>query len=101
MKLPQSFLFLQAILWFVLAGIHFAQYQQWLIPLLLILDGVGFLAFAFLFPKHTIFRILAAAYLAANILLTVSDQMGVWDYLVLALNVITIIVIVPWFWKLN
>lgn len=99
MILPQSFLFLQSILWFVFAGIHYSQYQQWPISLLLVLDALGFLAFAVLFPKHTIFRILAVTYLFANILFTVSDQMGVWDYLVLALNVITIIVIVPWFRK--
>lgn len=101
MKLPRSFLFLQAILWFVFAGMHYAQFQQWLVSLLLALDGLGFLAFAYLFPKNIAFRILAAAYLAANIVLTITDQMGMWDYLVLALNATTLILIAVSFRKLN
>ena len=84
-KTNRIILYLQAVFWFALASVYFQRFQEWIIPLLLLVDGLGFFLLALFYPKHPAVRILALLYLAFNILLTVTDQMGFWDFTYLTL----------------
>jgi len=86
---------LQGILWFVMAFVHWREYGNMAIAIMLAVDGLGFLVLAFLYSWRKLFRFATLFYLLVNIALTITDQMGLADYLVLALNmIVTLLVII-------
>lgn len=84
---------LQGMLWFVLAFLHWQEYSNLAIAILLALDGLGFLTLAFLYSWRKLFRFATLFYLLVNLVLTITDQMGLADYLVLALNMILVLLV--------
>lgn len=85
----------QAALWTVLGIITIAKstqvFPQTLFGILMLADAVAFAAFAFLHRKtHILISIMIFGFLAANLILTFTDQMGAIDFAVLALNIICI-----------
>ncbi len=84
---------LQGMLWFVMAFIQWQKFGNPAIAILLAVDGLGFLALAFLYSWRKIFRFATLFYLLVNLALTITDQMGLADYLVLALNAIIILLV--------
>ena len=98
-KINRIILYIQALFWFVLASIYFQRFQEWIIPLLLVIDGFGFFLLALFYVKHPAVRILALLYLAFNILLTVTDQMGFWDFTYLALGGVSALLIGLEIWQ--
>lgn len=89
----RTLLSLQGIFWFVLAALYGQNYENLTILVLLIFDGIGFLLLAFLYPWRSLIRFGTLFYLLVNLLLTITDQMGFMDYLVLALNTITALLV--------
>jgi len=53
-------------------------------------NGICFLLSALLFDKGKFFKVIIYFFLAVNLILTITDQMGFFDYFILALNVISI-----------
>ena len=85
----------QTVLWIVLGSITIAKstqvFPQTLVGTLMLADAAAFAAFAFLHSKTNILiRIMIFGFLAANLVLTFTDQMGAIDFAVLALNIICI-----------
>ncbi len=85
----------QAVLWIVLGSITIAKsaqvFPQTLIGTLMLADAAAFAAFAFLHSKTNILiRVMIFGFLAANLILTFTDQMGAIDFAVLVLNVVCI-----------
>ena len=85
----------QAVLWIVLGSMTIAKsaqvFPQTLIGTLMLADAAAFAAFAFLHSKTNILiRVMIFGFLAANLILTFTDQMGAIDFAVLGLNVVCI-----------
>ncbi len=79
----------QALFW-VVSGI-FLSGNFIFINVLMILDGAAFAFLAFFYNKNLFFKISTGIFLALNTLLTFTDQMGVYDYIILAANIACII----------
>jgi hypothetical protein len=86
----------QGILWMIFfAGSHKAPLQVSVpVSLLMALNGLLFIGFAFLFDKTRWLKTLALLFLFGNLVLTVTDQMGLLDYIVLACNMVCIAVLI-------
>lgn len=89
----RTLLSLQGIFWFVLAALYNHSQENLTILVLLIFDGIGFLLFALFYSWRRLIRFGALFYLLLNFLLTIADQMGFLDYLVLGLNTVTILLV--------
>ena len=90
-KLFSTLMLFQAVFWIVSAFLlvyHPAIY----IKFLMAADGVLFAAFAFLYNRHLLFKIATALFLAVNTVLTLTDQMGAYDWAILFLNIASIAV---------
>ena len=92
-------LYFQALFWSVLAAVYFQRFEEWIIPLLLVVDSLGFLLLGLLYTRHFIVKVLALLYLAFNLLLTLTDQMGFWDFAYLALAGLSFVLIVFEIWQ--
>jgi len=98
-KAFQCLMVLQGLLW-IFFGIQAtathsaASAMHTIIIALMLLNGVLFILFALFFRKALWLKILTILFLAGNVALTVTDQMGFLDYLVLLLNSISIIAFV-------
>lgn len=97
----QGLLLLDMIVWLVLAGMtlfeqapaasDIVNYQQYL-GLLMIGNALIFGIFAFYYPKPR-FRMMAVVWLMVNIVLTFTDQFGLYDILTLVLDVLIVVLI--------
>ena len=88
-----STMMLQCIFWLVFGIILIATpgNQNTVVTWLMIPNGIAFGLFVLFYRKRNLlYKILATFFLFANLILTVTDQMGFFDYLVLALNIIAI-----------
>jgi hypothetical protein len=88
---------LQAIFWSVNAVVlafqsGFREVAPAVIAVLTLLDGAAFACFA-LSKRNRIFTndYLLLLFLLANTVLTFTDQMGVFDYIILALNLLALL----------
>lgn len=88
MKTIQILLYLQALVWLVFGMFTWANYPEnhWLLGLL-VLNAILFAGFSYLIVKKNewLFYFLIA-FLIANIVLTLTDQVGVFDGIVLVLD---------------
>lgn len=55
--------------------------------ILLLVDGVAYFVFVLLKHDARSYAIIFTGFIFANIALTFTDQMGLWDYLILVLNI--------------
>jgi 4-amino-4-deoxy-L-arabinose transferase-like glycosyltransferase len=55
------------------------------------LNAIPFILLSRLYRKTLLLKIVTALFLAVNLILTFTDQMGLFDYIVLALNIVTLI----------
>lgn len=83
----------QGLLWLVLAGISiFNQalgYQ--IISILMAINGLCFIVFAFMLNKKAISKFIVFGFLGINVIFTLTDQVGLYDYIVLGLSIATIL----------
>ncbi len=80
----------QTVFW-LLTGI-FTQYSAGsYINILLIANGILFAILAFISYKNTITKAACLIFLTANTVLTLTDQAGIYDYVILAVNILLII----------
>ena len=98
-KILKYVLILQGGLWVYFAVqftvAHFEAHVIYnVISALMILDAIAFITIAFLYDKARWLKFITALFLAGNLVLTVTDQMGLADYIVLVLNIISIILLV-------
>ena len=63
------------------------------ILILMLLDGVFYILLAFPDIRKLLYKLAVLAFLLANTVLTVTDQMGFMDYLVLAWNLVLLVLV--------
>lgn len=91
-KTLSGFLIILCIVWIVLGIIYITKIQiyalqHWVIMVLMILDGICFGVFAYFVNKKLRFiYIILLLFVIVNAILTVTDQVGILDWLVLLLN---------------
>ena len=94
-KAYQLLMLLQGLLWLAMAlqsalsGI--AVYSA--IVLLMALNGILYILLALPDIRKPFFKLAAIAFLGVNTVLTVTDQLGFFDYLVLAWNIILLVLV--------
>ena len=88
-KLFFTIILAQAVYW-IASGILLQNSPSFIINVLMIADGACFAALAFLYGKNLFFKIITALFFAANLILTFTDQMGIWDFIILAANILCI-----------
>jgi hypothetical protein len=81
---------MQSAFWLVTGTLVFYNSGIY-INILLIINGLLFILFAFMHYRNTLFKIACAGFLVANTVLTLTDQAGLADYLILASNILCII----------
>lgn len=101
--LPQFLFFLNGIIWLILSvwmlmdavdGVV-GMFGPWLLAVMMAGNGMIFIAFSLLvrFGWRWFFYA-ALSFLAANILLTFTDQFGIWDLLTLLVNIAIVALLV-------
>ncbi len=88
-----ALMLLQGVLWLAFGAYQLvtAGSQMPLISVLMLGNGALFTFFGLFHKKEKRWIAIAALlFLTANLILTVTDQMGLYDYLVLALDVLSI-----------
>ena len=100
-KAYKLLMILQGLLWFYLT-VQSAVSDTVQIPVLILmaLDGALYILLAFPDLHKPAFKLAIPAFLATNTVLTVTDQMGFWDYLVLGWNaILLVLVFLIVFWR--
>ena len=93
-KAYKLFMILQGVLWLYMATQSIITGKSGLLVfLLMLLDGILFILLALPDIHRRRYSFIALAFLAGNTLLTVTDQMGVMDYLVLVWNIALLILV--------
>lgn len=83
---------IQIFIWIIFSIINFINASTHMIVIILMAaNGVCFLLTAFLFDKRMSFRTIIYVFLAVNLILTFTDETGFFDYVVLVLNIVSII----------
>jgi len=87
-KLIKNLMFLKAGIWTVFAGIHFGRGTETsqLLAILMLIDAVIFSLIGWKIDKCKLLYYFAVAFLAVNILLTIVDQLGFFDYVILFID---------------
>ena len=91
----QGVMLLQGVFWIGIGIITMINgdggWMDVLISALMLADGIFFIGLALLIKKDVLLlKIFTGAFLFVNLVLTVTDQMGVYDYGVLVLNIAAI-----------
>lgn len=70
------------------------------IGMLMLGNGLVFLASTLVYNRNRFFKIAVMGFIAINLILTLTDQMGLYDYIVLVLNIASLVF---WFviWKFS
>lgn len=83
---------IQGIVWIVLTLISFqGDSASNIIDTMMLINGLCYIVLALIVDRKKLFRIAIIFFLAINLILTFTDQVGFYDYLVLALNAISLI----------
>ena len=93
-KTSRALLFLQGLFWLLMAGLYYQRFTTPIIAILLLIDALGFLVLFALYHKHNLFKLLALGYLAGNLLLTLTDEVGWMDIIYLLLAALNFVLIV-------
>jgi hypothetical protein len=101
MKLIKAVFLLQAVFWFGLSVFHFFGFlapENTLMAGLLFVDGAIFLGLFFIIAKkHKLIYCFATFFVVANIILTITDQFGLADLVVLIVDVILLFSLIIWY----
>jgi|GEM_PF-1349558 len=82
---------IQAIVWIFLSIFYFLERDSnTIIIILMVLNGICFFGLGLLTGEKLLFKITIYVFISINLILTVTDQMGFYDYIVLVLNVIAL-----------
>ena len=76
----------QSLFW-IGTGIFASVNAGLIIKMLMVSDGLAFVFLAFFYNKNLFFKISTGAFLMINTVLTFTDQMGIYDYIILAANI--------------
>jgi len=99
-KILRILLAVSCLLWVILGIIYFTKIQiyalqHWIILALMILNGLCFGIFAYLINKKFLFIYISLLlFIIVNAILTITDQIGILDWVVLALNISIIVLII-------
>jgi hypothetical protein len=93
-KTYKLLMILQGFLWFYMA-IQNAFSDKVMLPILVLtlLNGVLYILFGLTDIRKLFFQLAAFAFLFVNIILTFTDQLGFYDYLVMGWNFILLILV--------
>ena len=81
----------QGLAWVIFSMIVFSNKSiDNIICILMITNGICFFILAFLIDSKKIFKISIFLFLLINLILTITDQMGFYDYMVLVLNILSL-----------
>lgn len=83
---------LQALFW-VITGVNMlvGQPNHYIIASLMVINGAAFVLLYYLVTKKGFFiRACTFLFLFVNLALTLTDQMGIYDYIILILNVLAV-----------
>ncbi|MFZ7121291.1 MAG: hypothetical protein ACOWWH_10105 [Eubacteriaceae bacterium] len=80
----------QGLLWIILSIISLTNETVMfpIISYMMIMNGICFILLAIIFEKNLMIKVATMVFIILNIILTVTDQMGLIDYLVLVLNIL-------------
>ena len=85
----QGLLWLAFVLWRVFDESDALSTGETVLIILMALNAILFVLLSRLYRKALLLKIVTALFLAVNLILTFTDQMGLFDYIVLALNIVT------------
>jgi len=88
-KIFTAVMLIQAVFWVVL-GLFFKSNAGIVLNILMIADGTAFAFFAFFYNRNLFFKIVTGLFLFINTALTLTDQVGVYDYIILGLNLLCV-----------
>ncbi|MFH1513095.1 MAG: hypothetical protein ABIG45_07045 [Bacillota bacterium] len=93
-KTYRLLMILQGFLWFYLAAEN-ALSDRVALPIVILafLDGACYVVLGLLDIRKLLWRMLSLAFLAANLILTFTDQLGFYDYLVMGWNIVLLILV--------
>ncbi len=83
---------LQSLLWIIFSVVTFAKNDTLIIVcILMLVNGILFFVFSQIFQENKLVQSAIFLFLAANLILTFTDQMGFFDYLVMIFNILSIV----------
>ncbi len=86
---------IQSLLWIVFSFIYFFKDDTiFLICLLMLINGIFFFLSALFFNKGKLLQIFIFVFIAVNLILSLTDQTGFFDYLVFVFDIISLISLV-------
>lgn len=88
-KVFTAIMLIQAVFWLAL-GLFFKSNAGFILNILMIADGAAFAFFAFFYNRNLFFKIVTGLFLFINTVLTLTDQVGVYDYIILGLNLLCV-----------
>jgi hypothetical protein len=97
LQILKSLLIIFCIFWIVLGIIFITKIQihtlqNWIIMVLMMLNGICFAVFAYLIRKKALFiYIILVLFILINTMLTVTDQLGIVDWITLLFNIIILV----------
>ncbi len=81
----------QGLFWIIFGIIQLISIQEsckYILALLMAADGIAYIVLMLISQKkYLLFKIATFLFLGVNLIFCVTDQAGLWDYLILALNV--------------
>jgi len=94
-KILALLLLLQGIFWLTLAAAYSTSRHEYIIPSLMVANALAFFIFTWNIQKRKrwIYHI-SVLYVAVNLILTVTDEFGALDLIILFTNIITLILLI-------
>jgi hypothetical protein len=92
-KILQGLCILTAILWSILLILSISKGSNYLIPIAMLGSIILEIIFFFLLKRKL--KIILSAFITftlLNLILTITDQMGIWDYILLSIYVTKIVI---------
>ncbi len=92
----QILMFVQGVVWLIFCAYSYIGSLQTsvIVAILLGLNGILYLSFALVFDRARWLKVVTFLFLAGNTVLTVTDQMGAYDYCILAFNLVSVAALV-------
>ena len=83
---------IQSLVWIFLCVAYFFNFDSSIYILILMsANAICFFGLALIKDRTIFFNLTIYIFIIVNLVLTLTDQMGIYDYLVLALNIISLI----------
>ena len=88
-----SIMIIQGLMWLAFSYIAFSKGNSLYMILLMIINGICFVLSPLFLNKHKIYKKGIVLFIFINLILTFTDQMGFFDYAVLVLNILSLILV--------